>query len=160
MAKLLEIQFSISPFYAYSGLISFRIDWFDLLAVQGILKSLIQHHSSKASILWHSGFFTVQLSHPYIRSDQISLSVMSDSLPPHGKQYARPPCPSPTPGAYSNPCPLSRWCHPTISSSLVPFSCHLQSFLASGSFQTSQFFTSGGQSIGVSASVSVLPVNT
>ena len=73
-------------------------------------------------------------------------------------QHARPPCPSPTPGAYSNSCPLSRWCHPTISSSIVPFSC-LQSFPASGSFQMSQFFASSGRSIGVSASTSVFPMN-
>ena len=84
---------------------------------------------------------------------------MSDSLRPHGPQHARPPCPSPTPGVYSNLCPLSRWCHPTISSSVVPFSSRFQSFPASGSFQTSQFFTTGGQSIGVSASASVLPMN-
>ena len=82
---------------------------------------------------------------------------MSDSLWPHGLQHTRPPCPSPTPGAYSNSCPSSRWCHPTISSSVVPFSSCLQSFPASGSFQVSPFFTSGGQSIGVSASV--LPMN-
>ena len=84
---------------------------------------------------------------------------MSDSLQPHGLQHARPPCPSPTPRACSKSCPLSRWCHPTISSSDVPFSSCLQSFPASGSFQMSQFFTSGGQSIGVSASTSVLPKN-
>ena len=84
---------------------------------------------------------------------------MSDSLPPHGLQHARPPCPSPTPGACSNSCPLSRWCHPTISSSVSPFSSHLQSFPASGSSQMSQLFTSGGQSIGGSASASVLPIN-
>ena len=78
---------------------------------------------------------------------------------PHGLQNARLPCRSPTPGAYSNSCPLSQWCHPTISSSLVPFSSCLQSFPASGSFQMSQFFTSGGQSIGVSDSPSVLPKN-
>ena len=84
---------------------------------------------------------------------------MSDSLRPHGLQHARPPCPSPTPGAYSNSCPSSQWCHPTISSSLVPFSSHLQSCPASGSFQMSQFFTSGGQSIVVSASASVLPMD-
>ena len=83
---------------------------------------------------------------------------MSTSLRPHGLQHARLPCPSPTPGAYSNPCPSSRWCHPTITSSVVPFSSRLQSFPASGSFLRSQFFTSGGQSIGVSASV--LPLNT
>ena len=89
----------------------------------------------------------------------VSCSVMSDSLWPHGLQHARPPCPSPTLRVYSNSRPLSQWCHPTISSSVVPFSSHLQSFPASGSFPMSQFFASGGQSIGVSASASVLPMN-
>ena len=83
---------------------------------------------------------------------------MSDSLWTHGLQHARPPCPSPTPRVYSNSCPLSQWCHTTISSSVIPFSSSLQSFPASGSFQ-SQFFTSGGQSIGVSTSTSVLSMN-
>ena len=90
--------------------------------------------------------------------NQISRSVVPNSLQPHGLQHARPPCPSPTPGVYSNSCPLSQWCHPTISSSVVPFLCH-QSFSASGSFQMSQFFTSSGQSIGASASVLILPIN-
>ena len=93
-------------------------------------------------------------------SVQFSHSVMSNSLGPQGLQHARPPCPSPTPGVYSNSCPLSRWCHPTISFSFSPFSSCPQSFPASGSFQMSQFFASGGQSIGVSASTSVLPMNT
>ena len=92
-------------------------------------------------------------------SVQFSCSVMSDSLLPHELQYARPPCPSPAPLVYSNSCPLSRWCHPTISSSVIPFSSGLQSFPTSGSFQMSQLFTSSGQSIGVSASASVLPMN-
>ena len=92
-------------------------------------------------------------------SVQFSHSVLSDSLWPHGPQHARPSCPSPTPGVYSNSCPLSQ-VHPTISSSVVPFSSHLQSFPASGSFQMSQFFAAGGQSIGVSALSSVLPRNT
>ena len=92
-------------------------------------------------------------------SIQFNCSVMSDSLRPHGLQHARPPCPSPTPGACSNSCPLSRWCHPAISSSVVPFSFHCQSFPASGSLQMSQLFTLGGQSIGASASTSVLPKN-
>ena len=92
-------------------------------------------------------------------SVQFSHSVASDSLWPHGLQHTRLACPSPTPGDYSNSCPLSQWCHPTIPSSVVPFSFCPQSFPASGSFQMSQFFTSGGQSIGVSASASVLPVN-
>ena len=93
-------------------------------------------------------------------SVQFSSTVMSSSLRPHGLQHARLPCPSPTPRAYSNPCPLSQWCHPTISSSIIPFSSRLQSFPASESFPMSQLFTSGGQSIGVSASTSVLPMNT
>ena len=92
-------------------------------------------------------------------SVQFILSVTSNSLWLHGLQHTRPPCPSPTPGDYSNSCPLSLWCHPTISSSVVPFSSHLQSFPESGSFPMSQFFTSGGQSTGLSASVSVLPMN-
>ena len=81
------------------------------------------------------------------------------TLRPHGLQCTRPPHPSPTPRVYSNSCPLSWWCHPTISSSLIPFSSRIQSFPASGSFPVSQLFTSGGQSIGVSASASVLPMN-
>ena len=91
---------------------------------------------------------------------QFSLSVVFDSLWPHELQHARPPCPSPATGVHSNSCPSSRWCHPAISSSVIPFSSCPQSFPASGSFQMSQLFTSGSQSIGVSASTSVLPVNT
>ena len=91
-------------------------------------------------------------------SVQFSCSVMSYSLWPHELQHDKPPCPSPTPGVYSNSCPLSQWCHPTISSSVIPFSCS-QSFPASGSFPMSQLFTSGGQSIGVSSSTSALPMN-
>ena len=91
-------------------------------------------------------------------SVQFSSSVVSDSLQSHELQHARPPCPSPAPGVHPNPCPLSQWCHPAILSSVIPFSCP-QSFPASGSFPMSQLFTSGGQSIGVSASASVLPMN-
>ena len=91
---------------------------------------------------------------------QFSCSVVSDSLQPHEPQHARPPCPSPTPRVHPNSCALSWWCHPTISSSVVPFSSCPQSFPASGSFQMSQLFTSGGQSIGISASTSVLSMNT
>ena len=90
---------------------------------------------------------------------QFSCSVMSDTLQPHGLQHARLPCASPVPRACSNSCPLSRWCHPTISSTVVPFSSCLQPFPASGSFLVNQFFASGGQGIGVSASESVLPMN-
>ena len=101
--------------------------------------------------------FTVYLS-PF-SSVQFTCSVMSDSLWPHGLQHARVPCPSPTPRIYSNSCSMSQWCHPTISSSVVPFSSCLQSFPVSGSFQMSQFFASGGQSIGVSASASAPLMN-
>ena len=93
----------------------------------------------------------------FFSSVQFSHSVVSDSLRPYESQHTRPPCPSPTPRAHSNSCPLSRWCHPTISSSVVSFSSCLQPFPASGSFPVSQFFASGGQSIGASASI--LPMN-
>ena len=93
-------------------------------------------------------------------SVQFSCWVVYNSLRPHGLQHARPLCQSPAPRVYTNYCPLSRWCHPTISSSVVPFSSCLQSFSASESFPVSQLFASGGQSIGVSASTSVLPMNT
>ena len=96
--------------------------------------------------------------HIYTQFSSVT-SIVSNSLWSHGLQHTRPPCPSPTLGIYSNSCPLSQWCHPTISSSFIPFSSHLQSFPASGSFPMSQFFTLGGQSIGVSALSSVLPVN-
>ena len=93
-------------------------------------------------------------------SVQFSRSFMSNSLRPHEPQHIRPPCPSPTPGVYPNPCPLSWWCHPAISSSVVPFSSCPQSLPASGSFPMSQLFAWGGQSIRVSASAPVLPMNT
>ena len=101
----------------------------------------------------------VDLQYITFSSVQFSHLVVSNSLRPHGLQHTRPPCPSPTPRVHSNPCPLSHSFHPTISSSVIPFSSCLQSFPASGSFQKSQLFTSGGQSIGVSASRSVLPMN-
>ena len=93
-------------------------------------------------------------------SVQFGCSVVFNSLPSHGLQHARPPCPSPTPGVYPNSCPLSWWCHPTIFILCHPFSSCPQSFPASGPFQMSQFFASGSQNIGVSASTSVLPMNT
>ena len=93
-------------------------------------------------------------------SVQFSRSVVSDSLRPHESQHTRPPCPSPTPGVHSDSRPSSQWCHPAISSSAVPFSSCPQSLPASGSFPMSQFFAWGGQSIGVPASASVLPMNT
>ena len=99
-------------------------------------------------------------AHSWDSSVRFSHLVMSNSLRSHEPLHSRPLCPSPAPRIYPNSCPLSRWCHPTISSSVVPFSSRPQSFPASGSFQMSQFFILGGQSIGVSASASVLPVNT
>ena len=113
---------------------------------------------------WVNKWITVLLNmaqQPEGQSVQFSCSVVPNTLLPHGLHpYSRPPCPSLNPGVYSNSCPLYWWCHPTISSSIIPFSSCLQIFPASGSFQMSQLFASGGQSIGVSASTSVLPMNT
>ena len=94
-----------------------------------------------------------------LKETQFSRSVVSDSLQPHESQHARPPCPSPTPGVYPASCPSSWWCHPAISSSVSPFSSCPQTLPASGSFPMSQLFASGGQSTGVSASTSLLPMN-
>ena len=105
-------------------------------------------------------YASVNIAQPETASVQFSHSVVSDSLWPHESQHARPPCPSPTPGVHSDSRPLSRWCHTAISSSAVPFSSCPQSLPASGSFPMSQLFAWGGQSIGVSASASVLPKNT
>ena len=102
----------------------------------------------------------IMLSSHWFSLVQFSHWVVSDSLGPHEPQHFRPPCPSPTPGVYSNSCPSSQWCHPTISSSVVPFSSCPQSFSAPGSFPMSQLFAWGGQSIGVAALASVLPMNT
>ena len=108
--------------------------------------------SASSIIVW------LQVGLPF-SSFQFSHSVLSDSLQPHGLQHARPPCPSPTPRVYSDSCPLSWWCHPTTSSTVIPFFSSLQSSPASGSLPMSQFFISGGHSIGISASASVLPMN-
>ena len=106
---------------------------------------------------WNSLYDILLLEYSSV---QFSHSVLSNSLPPHELQSTRPPCPSPTRRVHPNPCPLSRWCHSTISSCVVPFSSGSQSFPISGPFPMSQFFASGGQSIGVSASASILPMNT
>ena len=140
--KYWSFSFSISPSNECPGLISFRIDWFDLLAVQKTLRSLLQHHNSKASVTL-----------------LFSFSVMSSSLWSHGLQHASLPCPSPFPRACSNSWQLSWWCHPTISSSVIPFSSCLQPFPTSGSFPMSQLFAWGVQSVRASASASVLPMN-
>ena len=105
-------------------------------------------------------FLKMVLFNHRFSSVQFSRWILSDSLQPYEPQHSRPPCPSPTPGVYPNSCPSSQWCHLTISSSVVPFSSCPQSLPASGSFPMSQLFASGGQSIGVSASTSVLPMNT
>ena len=158
-----SFSFSTSPSNEYSGLISFRSAWFEL-AVQGTLNNLLQHHSSKAFILWHSTFFMIHLSYPFITNGKIFnqfSSVLSCIL-----LFTTPW--TTTHQAFLSManyrsliklCPLSQWCHLTISSSVVPISSRLQSFPASGSFPVSQLFTSGGQSIGVSASASVLSMN-
>ena len=122
--------------------------------VHGITKSL-----RRLSDWTHRHIYTYRHRYIYIPVSQVSCTVVCNSLWPHGLQHTRPPCPSPTYKVYPKSCPLSRWCHPAISSSIVPFSSHLQSFPTSGSFQMSQFFASGGQSIGVSSSASVLPMN-
>ena len=124
---------------------------------------LLIHHCSVQTLQSH---LSQALQHPtgmlssLSSVSQFSRPVMSDSWQPHETQHTKPPCPSPTPGVHPNPCPLSQWCHSTISSSVVPLSSCPQSFPASGSFQMSQLFTSGSQSIGASASTSVLPMNT
>ena len=152
---------------------SVRHDWSDLAAAaaaafqsRSIWCSLNQCILVYTSLDWSILVYTsLHLKSVVFRSDQkfqrvqISCSVMSNSLQPQEPQHARPPCPSPAPRTHPNPCPLSRWCRPTISSSVVPFSSCLQSFPAPGSFQMSQLFASSGQSIGVSALTSVLPMN-
>ena len=138
------LEEGIGRFFSSSKVIFTTVYW---LKHQGIA---VVHPVHSQTVVIASQFTSVQFSH----------SVMSDSLRPHGLQHSRPLCSSWTSGVYSNSCPLSQWCHPTISSSVIPFSSRLQSFPASGSFQMSQFWASGGQSIGVSASASVLPMNT
>ena len=125
-----------------------------------LLLEVITLESRRSWSLPLSLFMAIPWPHCTIASVQFSCSVMSNSLWPHEPQHARPPCPSPTPRVHPNPCPLSRYCHPAISSSVIPFSSCPQSFPASGSFPMSQLFASGGQSIEVSASTSVLPMNT
>ena len=149
-----------------SSIIAWRIPWtvepgrLQSMGLQRIGHNWVHVHTCARA-------HTHKLTHPTlppgnwwgISSVQFSHWVMSESLQPHGLQHARMPCPSSTPRAYSNSCPLSRWCHPVISSFVVPFSSCLQSFTASGSFPVKQFFTSSGQSIGVLSSALVLPVN-
>ena len=130
-----------------------RLHWFPFEINSYMTEMRMNRNSERKKIVMTQGKLPSSRG-----SVQFSLSVTSNSLQPHGLQHARPPCPSPTPRVYSTSCPLSRWCHPTISSFLVPFTC-FQPFPALRSFQMSQFFASGGQSIGAKASASVLPMN-
>ena len=132
-----------------------------------IVWEVLSHLNLSKILQAQKGFFFAKVKGTWIlhltrqiRSVQFSCSVVSDSSQPHGLQHARLPCPSPTPRAYSNSCPLSWWCHPNISSSVIPFFSHLKCFPASGTFPMSQFFAWGGQSIGASTAASVLPMNT
>ena len=143
-------------------------EWSHLHEISKIVKFIevenrmvVARHGGTKFQLWKwVDFADLTYINTTISSVQFSRSVVSDSLRPHEPQHARPPCPSPTPGVHPNPCPLSQWCHPNISCSVVPFSSCPQPFPALGSFQMSQLFASGGQSTGVSASTSVLPMNT
>ena len=136
-----------------------KYSWADLLPHAIYPTSCYTSNTSPHVFLPLHVLNTTSSLHFYCFHPQLSHSVMWDSSRPHELQHARPPCPSPTPRVYSNSCPLHWWCHPVISSSVIPFSSCLQSFPASGSFPMSQFFTSGGQTIGLSASASVLPMN-
>ena len=169
----------------HSSILAWKIPWMEEFGGLGGLQSMV---SQRVRQEWgtntftftgisHQGKGTSQTqrqdrtqAHPACKTEcsemgwvggsvQLSCSVMSNSLRSHGLKHARPPCPSPTPRAYSNSCRSSWWCHPTISSSVIPFSSRLQSFPASGSVLMSQFFASGGQSTGISASPSILPMN-
>ena len=132
-----------------------RDDWVTITSLHFRL-----HPEHSFSYLFNGDKTCLPVSLQCLSSVQFSCSVVSDSLQPHELQHTRPPCPSPTPGVYPNSCPSSRWHHPAISSSVVPFSSCPQSLPASGSFPMSQLFAWGGQSTEVSASASVLPVNT
>ena len=150
----LEVTFTIIPVSLWPELITMN-SVISLSETKGI--TLKPRSSESQSVVCPTIHVTGQ--HPAVPGVQLSVSVMSDSLRSHELQHTRPPCPS-TPRVHPNPCPLSLWCHPAISSSVIPFSSHLQSFPASGSFPMSQLFASGGQRTGVSASTSVLPMNT
>ena len=163
--KYWSFSFSISPSNEYLGLISFRIDWFDLLAVQGILKTLIQNHNLKASILGHSDFFMIQLSQLYMTIGKTICCSVTQLYP----TFSNPmDCSMPDFLALHYLLELAQihvhwvrdtWYHQTISSSVAPFSSCIQSFASSGFFPINHFFTSGGQRTGALASVSVLSKN-
>ena len=146
------------PGFSVHGILQARIlEWVAMSSSRGSSQPRDQTHVSYISC---TGTTSIIWEALLCLSVQSSRSVMSDSLQPHESEHARPPCPSPTPRVYPNSCAPSRWCHPAISSSVIPFSSCPQSLPASGSFPMRQLFTWGGQSTGVSASVSVLPMNT
>ena len=136
------------------------MNWFNFLFMSGKDKRILDISLCLFVFFFSGKIDSVDKNSKTYSSVQFSHSVVSDCLWPRDLQHTRPPCPSPTARVYPNPCPLSQWCHPTISSSVVPFSSCPQSFPALESFPISQLFPSGGQSIGVSASTSVLPMNT
>ena len=131
---------------------------YEMFQIQKSLRNKSVNLASETKHYQYSWHLCIWLFH--LSNSQFSRSIVSDSLQPCESQHPRPPCPSPTPRIHLNSCPSSRWCHPAISSSVIPFSSCPQSLPASGSFPMSQLFTWSGQSIGVSASTSVLPMNT
>ena len=168
VAKVLELQLQYQALSLIFRVDFFRIDLICLLS-KGLSRVFSRttiwkasiHESAKSYCLLGKKFVSLGIKYTLIiGSVQFSCSVVSDSSQPHESEHTRPLCPSPPPGVYPNSCPSSRWCHPAISSSVVPFSSCPQSLPASGSFPMSQLFTWGGRSVGVSASASVLPMNT
>ena len=158
----IEIEWNVS--FLHRG--SWSRKGVDKRSVKGLMVNIFSFAGQTASVtsipfcpISQKQAQTIHKQMGRVSSVQFSHSVVSNSLRPHGLQHARPPYPSPSPEVYSNSCPLSQWCHPIISSSVVPFSC-LQSYPEWRSFQMSRFFASGGQSTGASASTSVLPMNT
>ena len=151
------------PGFTFHGIFQARIlEWVAISYSRGSSqpRDLTQVSCFSCSGRWILYHWTTWEVYHKLSSVQFSYSVVSDSLRPHGLKHVRPPCPSPNPRVYLNSSPLNRWCHPTISSSVIHYSSRIQSFPASGSFQMNQFFISGGQSFGVSASAAVLPMNT
>ena len=166
MLFVLNLFFDLNRKYIFSNIPNIWKEYFKIFFWKNVWWKVFLVQFTSPLVLWFRGNLSFQflmylsVEFLYISSVQFSLSVVFDSLRPHGPQHTRPPCPSPTSRVYPNSCPLSQWCHPTISSSVVPFSSHLQSFPTLGSFQMSELFASGDQSIGVSASTSLVPMNT
>ena len=166
MLFVLNLFIDLNRKYVFSNIPNILKEYFKIFFWKNVWWKVFLVQFTSPLVLWFRGNLSFQfLMYPSVEflcisSVQFSLSVVFDSLRPHGLQHTRPLCPSPTSRVYPNSCPLSQWCHPTISSSVIPFSSHLQSFPTLGSFQMSQLFASGDQSIGVSASTSLVPMNT